>query len=109
MTSGSNRCSTSWMRAARVSAVSPFSTRTGLLGDHRAGVHARIDEVDRHAGHLDPVAHRVGDGVGAGKRRQQRGMQVDDPPGERLEQRGRHDAHVAGQHHQVGLRLAAAW
>ena len=29
MVAGSNRCSTSWMRAARVSGVSPSSTRTG--------------------------------------------------------------------------------
>ena len=39
---------------------------------------ALVHEVHGHSGHLDPVAQGVLDGGGAGKRRQQGRMQVDD-------------------------------
>ena len=42
-----------------------------LLGDDRAAVQRRIDEMDRATGHLRAVGDGVGDGVAAGERREQ--------------------------------------
>ena len=39
------------------------------LGEHRARVHALVDQEHGAAGHLDPVAERVPDAVHAGERR----------------------------------------
>ena len=57
--------------------------RDRLLGHDRPAVERVVDEVDRAAGDRDAVRERVADGVGAGERRQQRRMRVEDPPAER--------------------------
>ena len=49
----------------------------GTLRDDRSGVRALVDEDDTRPGHLDAVGQRVADAVGAGERRQQRGVGVD--------------------------------
>ena len=53
--------------------------RDGLLRQQRPGVGPRIHQMHAAAGDLDAVGQRVGHGVRAGKRRQQRGMRVEDP------------------------------
>ena len=73
----------------------------GLLRDDRPAVERRVDEVDRAAGHGHAVRQRVGDRVRARERRQQRRMRVEDPPGERGEDRRPDDPHVAGEDDRV--------
>ena len=80
--------------------------RHGPLGDDGAGVETFVDEVHGHAGDLDAVAQGVVDRRGARESGQQRRVQVDDATGEELHELRRHQAHVAGQHHQVGVDLA---
>ncbi len=63
--------------------------RDGLLGDDRAAVERRVDEVDGHAGHGDARREGVADGVQARERRQQRGMDVQHAAPERREHRPR--------------------
>ena len=50
-----------------------------LLADDRAGVHPRIHEMHRAASHFDALIQRLLPGFQAGKRRQERWMNVDDP------------------------------
>ena len=45
--------------------------------------------------------HALADAVQAGEGREQGGVEVDDPPSKRLEQRGLHHAHEARQDDQV--------
>ena len=59
----------------------------GPLQDHRAGVHAVVDEVHRDPEHLDPVLQRLLDRVQPRKRRQQRRVDVDHTPGKAPEER----------------------
>ena len=80
--------------------------RDRSLLQHGPGVDARVDEVDGHAGDLGAGGERVLDRARAGKRRQQRGMDVDDPLREAVEERVREQVHVAGADDQadaVGL------
>src|SRR5690606_4457684 len=77
----------------------------GFLGDDGSGVHAFVDEVNRTARHLHPVRQGVPYGVGAGERRQQRGVGVDGPAAEPREEARPEDLHEAGGHHQVRLVL----
>ena len=55
------------------------------------------------AGDLDAVGQRVGHGVRAGKRRQQRRMGVDDTAREPRKKLRPKDFHESRRHHQVGL------
>src|SRR5579875_3586183 len=75
------------------------------LQDHRSGVDALIDEVHGDPEHLHPVGERLLDRPQAGKRRQQRRVQVDHPPAEALQNRRREQLHVARQHHQLHAAL----
>ena len=50
------------------------------LGDDTPAVQFGIHIVDRHAENLDAVFQRLLDGVRPAESRQQRGMDVDDPP-----------------------------
>ena len=84
-TSGSSRCSTSRIRACRVSAVSSGNTGT-LLPEHRAGVDPLVDEVNGGTGLGDTGGERVLDGVDTGERGKQRRVHVDDAAGEALEE-----------------------
>ena len=65
-----------------------------------------VDEVDGRPADRRPVGQRVADRVGARERRQERGMRVDDPAGERGQGRRADDPHVAGQHDDVRARAA---
>ena len=47
---GSSRCSTAWIRSWSVASSSPARIGDGLLGDDRAAVERRVDEVDGRAG-----------------------------------------------------------
>jgi hypothetical protein len=71
------------------------------LGDDRAGVHAGVDQVEGRARHLHSVGQRVADAVGTGERGQQRGVRVEDPAGEGLDEGAAQDAHEAGGHDPV--------
>ena len=77
--------------------------RDRLRDDDRAAVEGCVDKVDRDAGDGRPGRERVADGVGAGERRQQRRMDVEDPTGEGVEDDGADEAHEAGQHDRVDL------
>ena len=90
----------------------------GLLGDDRAAVEAVVHEMDRAPGDRHAVGECVRNGMRTRKGGQQRRVRVEDPTGERGEDRGSHDPHVAGQDHRVradGLerggqrRVVAAW
>ena len=78
----------------------------GLLADDGTGVGAFVHVVHGDSGHLDPVAQRVTDAVGARETRKEGRVQVDDPVREAGEECRRDDLHEAGQHHQVGSRPA---
>ena len=71
-------CSSSRIRAARVAAVSSSCTGDGALHDDRAGVEMFVDEVDGAAGDFHAVRDRLRLRVDAGKRGQQRRMDVQD-------------------------------
>src|SRR4051812_40799753 len=53
------------------------------LGDDGAAVDALIDEMDGAAGDFNAVIKGLSPGLEAGKRREERGMDVDDPVRER--------------------------
>ena len=80
---GSSLCSTSWKCCSDRRDVSMVRKLERLLQDDRPAVHALVDEVDGHAGHLDPVLERLLDRAEPGKGRQQRGVHVQDPPAKR--------------------------
>ena len=75
--------------------------RDRLLGDDRAAVERRVDEVDGRPGHGRPVGERVAHGMRARERRQERRMRVDDPARIRGERHRPDEPHVAGQHDEV--------
>ena len=62
-----------------------------------------VDQVHVAAGHLHAGGQRVADRVRAGEGRQQRGVGVDHPAAERVEERGAEDLHEARGDHEVGL------
>ena len=74
--------------------------RHGALHDDGARVEFLGDQVHGHAAHLAPCVERLALGVEAGKRRQQRRVDVQDRVGERVEQRLARPPHEAGQAHQ---------
>lgn len=76
----------------------------GPLGDDPSAVERRIDIVDRHPEHLDPVFHRLFDGMRSAERRQQRGMDIDDPSSVSLQQHVADDAHIPRQTNQFHAR-----
>ena len=75
--------------------------RNRLLGHDRAAVERRVDEVDGDAGQRDACGERVAHGVEPRERRQQRGVDVEDPTVERRQDRGPEQPQVARQDHGV--------
>ena len=74
--------------AARTSAASVGRREIDrALQDDRAGVDALVDEVHRHAEHLDAVGERLLDRADAGEGGQQRRVDVDHALGEAAEER----------------------
>src|SRR4051794_30154687 len=67
----------------------------GALGDDLARVHPAIDIVDRAAGLTGAGGQGLLPGFQAGKRRKQRGMDIDDATRERVEQGGLDHPHPA--------------
>src|SRR5436309_1955441 len=76
-----------------------------FLEHDRAGVDALVDEVDRRTRDLDAMCERVLDRVRAGKRRQQRGVHVQDAAGKALEERCRQELHVAREDDELDASL----
>jgi hypothetical protein len=72
-----------------------------FLQDDRSAVHALVDEVDRHAGHLHAVLKRLIDRAEARKRGQQRRVDVHDPSAEAAYEAGRQELHEAREHHEL--------
>ena len=106
---GRRRCSAAWIRARRASASSVARTRHRLLEDDRTAVEHVVDEVDRAAGHGHAGCQGIVDGAGTGERRQERGMDVEDPSGIAIQDDRADDAHVAGQDDRVRRRLRRGW
>ena len=75
--------------------------RHGFLGHDRAAIERGIDEVDGHTRDRDAGRERVADRMPARERRQQRRMDVDDPPVECLEDARPDHAHVASEHDDI--------
>ncbi len=78
----------------------------GSLGDDRALVEVGRHVVGGHASDPDALFERLEVGLGAGEGGQERRMDVDDPALVAKDDVRREDAHVAGQHHEVGVVLA---
>ena len=76
------------------------------LEDDRAGVDALVDEVHGDPGDLRAVVERLLDRADARERRQQRRVDVDDPPRERCEEAPARQRHVAGEHDELDAALA---
>ena len=77
--------------------------RYRLLRQKRPGVGARVHQVHAATGHLHAVRQRVGHGVRAGERRQQRRVGVDHTTGEAGKELRAKYFHETGRHHPVGL------
>ena len=77
--------------------------RHGLLADDWAGVHARIHEMHGAAGHLHTMRQRLFPGLQAGERRQQRRVDINNPPGESVKERLLQHPHEPSQRHQIHL------
>lgn len=75
--------------------------RNDLLKNDGAGVVAGIGEMDGDAGDLYTAFQGIANGVGAGKRRQQRRVQIDDGVRIRVKNRRPYQSHVAGEYHQI--------
>ena len=101
----SNRRSSILMRSCRVSTVSPGSTGTARLREHRSGVHAVVDEVQGGSGDLDAVGERVGDRAHAGERGQQRRMSVDHRAADAGQEARPEDLHEPRTDHEIGVVL----
>ncbi len=78
--------------------------RHRLLGHDRPAIEGRIDEVHRAARDRDAVLERVAHGMGAGERRQQARVGVEDPSRIGRQDGGPDDPHVAGQDDDVRRR-----
>ncbi len=72
------------------------------LGDDLAGVHAGVDEMHGATGLLNTGGKSLLPGFEAGKRGQQRGVDVDDPAREGLEEGCFDQPHVTGENYQFG-------
>ena len=75
--------------------------RHRFLQDNRPMVHLLIDEMDRHPGDLRSPGQRITNRVGAGKRRQQGRMDIENPAAEAAHEDGRENPHEPGQAHQL--------
>src|SRR3954451_18268480 len=71
-----------------------------LLKDDRAAGDALVDEMHGNSGNLDAVVDRLVDRADAGEGGQERGMHVDDPVREALDEHGCEQLHEPGEHDQ---------
>ena len=85
------------MRADSVSTVSSSSTGTAACSTIGPPSSSGVDEVHGGAGDAHAVLERLPLRVEAGKRRQQRRMDVEDAVRKRVEQRRADEAHEAGE------------
>lgn len=75
------------------------------LGDDRTVVHFLVDQVNRYTCHLDTMFECSLDGSRSRKGREQRGMDIEDPPWESVhEDRGQY-THESSQHHTLGTAV----
>ena len=98
---GNSRCSTPCTRSSISAMPRRIRKLERLLKHDRPAVHALVDEVHGHTGHLDPVLDRALDRPQARERRQQRRVHVHDPAREAPDELGREQLHEAGQDDQV--------
>ena len=78
-----------------------FGQLEPLLQDNRPVVHFLVDEMDRHPRGLAAVGKGVFDRLDAFKRRQERGMDVEDLLRVFLEEKRRQQPHVSGQDDKI--------
>ena len=71
--------------------------RNRPLDDDRSRIEIRGDEVDGNAADLYPVLDGLRLSIDTGKRRQQRGVNVENRVGEGVDQRQPDDSHEAGE------------
>ena len=76
-----------------------------LLDNDRPRIRARIHKMHRDPGHLAAIVQRLGPGVDARERRQQRGMDVQDAHRKRLQEPWLDDAHETRQHNRIAAGL----
>ena len=72
-----------------------------LCEHDRAPVERRVDQVHGHASNCGAGRERVADRMGPGEARQERRVDVEDPPGERIQDDRADEAHEAGQDERV--------
>ena len=72
-----------------------------LLADDGPGIHPRIHQMHRAACHFYPMIQRLFPAFQPGKRRQQRGMNIDDAAFESLQEIALQHPHEAGKHDQI--------
>ena len=93
-------------RLLQLVAVTRRGHRDSALQQHRSGVDALVDEVDGDPSDPDSVIERLADRIEPGERWKQRGVDVDEPAGEPLNECRREQLHVAGENDQLDhLRL----
>ena len=94
------------MRAASVSGVSSSSTGTARCRTIGPASSSVVDEVHGHAAHLDAVLERLTLRVEAGKRRQQRRMDVQDACGKASSIGAPKQAHEPGEADEADVARA---
>jgi len=72
-----------------------------LLQNHRPMINLLVDEVDGCPRDLDPPVQRITHSVGAGERRKQRGVHVQDSLIEGTHELGSEDPHVTGKEDEL--------
>ena len=75
------------------------------LLDDGAVIDFLVDEVDGDTRRLNTLVESVLDGEGAGERGQQRGVDVEHPPGETVEEHRSQDSHEPGEDDPFGPTL----
>ena len=80
--------------------------RYGLLPYDRSGINSRVDKMHGAAGNPDAIFKGLFPGLQPGKRRQQRRMDIYNPPLEGAEEISFEHPHETGQRHQIDLRLS---
>ena len=75
--------------------------RHGSLENDGAGVELGVDEVDGRAGHFHAVLESLALGVEPGKRRQQRGVDIENPVGKGLDEVGAEKSHEPCQADEI--------
>ena len=71
------------------------------LSQNRSAIDFVGDEVHRAARHAHPMTQRLADRIEPGKRRQQRGVDIEHTVGERAQELRVKPPHESGEHHKV--------